>query len=329
VTRQATARITHVDPLRAHTALPFHHVLFPYGFPVHVKSNNPAIIRAAELSWASFKQSFREEPIELRFVISEIPTRRRSPCPVFRAQSHLLVAIADDHNFACCDLLEGFAFAFLTQAAASNRDYVRYHFLEALAYTLLDTKHVVAVHSACVAKKDRGVLLVGDSGAGKSSLAYACARSGWTYISDDASCILRRKSGRRVLGNPQTFRFRPSIAALFPELMGPVKARNGKPTIEIKTEKLPRIQTAYSCHADYIVFLNRHENAADTALSPISREEALSKLLQTVWPAELPIHEERFEAVERLIAAECYRLSYSEFGPAIELLERLVSGGVV
>jgi HPr Serine kinase C-terminal domain len=317
------------DPLQAFVPLPFHHVLFPYGFPVQIKSNEPAVLRLAEQSWGRFQQRFRETPIEVRFLVSEHVVRRRPLVPAFRAQANLLTMVADAHNFACCDLAAGFGFACLTKGTVVNRAYVRYHFLEAMVYTLLDSRHLVAVHAACVMKDGHGVLLVGDSGAGKSSLAYACMRRGWTYVSDDASSLLRRRTGRVVVGNPQTFRFRPTASILFPELQGQIKVRNGKPTVEIRTENLRNSKIANECTVDYVIFLNRLEYDVSTpSLAPIPRDESLRRLCQeNVWPIELSLHQERLEAIERLLDAQLFQLTYKAFGPAIDLLEQLVPGG--
>jgi len=316
-----------LDPLGASTPLPYHHVLFPYGFPVHIKTNDQGIIRAAEQSWAVFPQRFRESPLQMRIVVSESSTTRRPPIPVIRAQANLLTMVADSQNFGSCDLASGFGFASLSKAAVLNRDYLRYHFIEGLVYALLDTQHVVAVHAACVVKDGHGVLLVGRSGAGKSSLAYACARRGWTYVSDDATCLVRRRPGRQVLGNPHCFRFRPTAAALFPELRGRVKLRNGKPSVEIRTEGLAHLLTANECTVDYVVFLDRRAEPAGPAhLTPLSEEECLRGLFCSPWPPELPIHQERLAAVERLLKARLYRMEYLEFDPAIDLLEQTIRG---
>jgi hypothetical protein len=316
------------DPLKTSVPLAFHHVLFPFGFPVQIKSNEQAVIRAAELSWGSFTHRFRETPLEVRFLIAESASRRKPPDPVFRAQSNLLTIVADTNNFATCDLISGFGFACLTKAAVMNRDYLRYQFLEAMVYVLLDTSHLVAMHAACVGKDGRGVLLVGDSGAGKSSLAYACARRGWTYVSDDASSLVLRRPGRVVLGNPQAFRFRPSATHLFPELHGTTKSRNGKLTMEIRTEHLAHMKTANESEIGYIVFLNRMEVDLDSPrLDPVSREEVLRRLVENPWPSELLIHDDRVAAIERLLEARCYELTYKQFGPAIDLLERMIVRG--
>ncbi len=317
------------DPLQACVAMPFHHVLFPFGFPVQVKSNESVVVRLAEQTWGRFEQHFRDSPIEVRFLVSDFLARRRPPAPVFRAQGTLLAIVADAHNFASCDLANGFGFACVTPGTVSKRDYFRYHFLEAMVYTLLDNRHLVALHAACVAKDDQGVLLVGPSGAGKSSLAYACTRRGWTYISDDASSLLRRRAGRLVVGNPQSLRFRPTASLLFPELQGHTKLRNGKPTVEITTEQLREIKTAAQCRIDFVVFLNRQQKEIDPArLTPVARDESLRRLFQrSTWPTELSTHEERLEAIERLLDAQQFELTYKALDPAIDLLEQVLRRG--
>jgi hypothetical protein len=312
------------NSLQSSIALPFQQLFFPHGFPVLVKSNDLAVIKAAEVSWRGFEQRFEAQALEVRFVISESVAARRPPVPVFRAQSNLMTMVADARNFACCDLAAGFGFAHLTKAAAAHRNYLRYYFLDAMVYTLLDTRHLVAIHAACVEMNGHGVLLVGDSGAGKSSFSYACTRRGWTYISDDSVSLVLHKTGRSVLGNPQTIRFRPSAWSLFPELTGRKELRNSKPTVEIETKLLGHIQTAFECTVDYIVFLNRQESEPERVhLGPISREESVRRLACARFPEELSIQQDRSIAIQRLLEAEMYTLTYQQFAPAIDLLEQM------
>jgi hypothetical protein len=195
-----------------------------------------------------------------------------------------------------------------------------------MVYTLLDTRNVVALHAACLVKDGHGVLFVGRSGAGKSSLAYACMRRGWTYVSDEASSLVRRRAGRLIVGNPQTFRFRPTASALFPELRGRVKLRNGKPTVEVKTEQLRHSKIAMECTVDHIVFLNRQEDDPNPVrLVPVTREASFRRLFQeNVWPSELAVHGERMDAIERLLDAQLFELTYKALDPAIDLLEQVV-----
>jgi hypothetical protein len=319
--------------------LPFQRVFYPYGFPVQIKSNDPRILNAAEQNWGTFSHRFDGSQIEVRYLVSQAPGKRCPAPPVYRAQSFLMTMVANAHNYACCDLNRGFGTAWLTEATVSATSYLRYTFLEGMVSTLLENQHFVSLHAASVAKDGHGVLLVADSGVGKSSLSYACACRGWTYISDDASSLLYRGTGRTVIGNPQLFRFRPTAADLFPELREQTilglgqqitrRPRNGKPTIEIRTESLPQIRVAEECAVDYIVFLKRDSALRGSShLVPASREGALRRLLPDIFPAELPIHQQRAAAVERLLEAQVCEMSYCDIDAAVDLLEHLVSRGL-
>jgi hypothetical protein len=313
------------DAASATNSFPLQAEVFPFGFSMRIKSNHPSVIEVAQESWSCFAPKFSAQPIELSFTVSKCRNSDTPPDGTFRAQNNLLIAVADAHNSAVCDLRTGVGFAHLTEAAVRDQAYLRYNFIEAMAYTLLDAQHVVAVHAACVAKNGNGFLLFGDSGAGKSSLAYACARRGWTYISDDCTFIPRRTSGRLAVGNPRMFRFRPAASTLFPEIKGPVSLRNGKPTIEIKSAALPSITTATECTVNQVIFLNRcvQENIA-TGLQPVSRQECWKRVSQqNAWPAELCIQRERQKALEMLLGARALQLNYTHCAQAVDALERV------
>ena len=328
--QREVARARAEDPLLTSVPLPYEQEFYPYGFLALVASNSPLVLAAAEDSWGGFPRRFSTGPLKLRCLVSQSASGGLPPPPVVRAQRNLFVSVADAENFSSCDLSAGFASSWVTQAVVAAREYFRYHVLEALAYTLLDALHLVSVHAACVALHGHGVLLAGDSGAGKSSLAYACARRGWTYCSDDSSSLVRRGTGRSVLGNPRVFRFRETAAELFPEFSGMGESRrgNGKPTIEVQTAALPEIRTARESRVDHIVFLNRRDATPGRAqLLPVIREDVLARLLCDPWPAELPARQERQAAVRRLAGAEAHEIRYRDLDVAVNCLEQLVLGG--
>jgi hypothetical protein len=304
-------------------SLPFQADVFPLGFLLRVKSNHRSVIEIARDSWSCFTPKFSAQPLELDVIVS--PRGGIPPEVIFRAQSNLLAVIGDADNSALCDLKTGFGFAYLSEAAVGDQSYFRFNFLEAIIYTLLDARHVVAVHAACVAKDGNGFLLFGDSGAGKSSLAYACARRGWTYVSDDCAFILRCAPGRVAIGNPRIFRFRPPASSLFPEIQGAASLRNGKPTIEIKSAILPSIKTETACTINQIIFLNRcfHRSLPAAVLS-ISQQECWRRISQqNAWPSELDIVLERQDALKDLLNARALQLNYTHCAQAVDALEQV------
>jgi hypothetical protein len=196
-----------------------------------------------------------------------------------------------------------------------------------MVYPLLEVRHLITLHAACVRYEGKGILLAGNSGAGKSSLSYACARRGWIFVSDDASAFQRNASELKVIGHPQKFRFREPVGELFPEfrhLRSSLRAY-GKPTIEVSTQSLENIITAEESTVDTIVFLNRAAyKAGPPVFIPISAEEAWNRLSFSVWAVQMPAFEERLIALERLLSVPIYEMRYSELDPAIDLLECVV-----
>ncbi len=61
----------------------------------------------------------------------------------------------------------------------------------------------VLVHASCVALRGAGVLLLGDSGTGKSDLALRLIHEGWSLVADDRT-VLSLKQGRIVAAAPTT-----------------------------------------------------------------------------------------------------------------------------
>ena len=324
----ATLSALAADPLLAAIPLPYHAVFHPHGFPARIESNSPAVLEAAHASWNGLPRRFSTPPVVLRIVASPSRTETLPPPPTFRAQRHLFHLVADAANYACCDLDAGFGAAWLAGSTTLAPEYLRYYFLEAMALTLVEARHLVSLHAACVARHGRGLLLCGDSGAGKSSLAFACALDGFTYIADDCASLVRARPTRSVIGSPHLIRFRDTAAALFPELTAhtPRRRANGDLSIELHTAGLPNIATAHESPVDAIIVLDRSpHHPSPASLHPISLDEARPHLCPIPWPPELLITREREQTFSRLRGAAVYRLLYRGLAPAVSLLNQLVS----
>ncbi|MGA2185371.1 MAG: aldolase [Bryobacteraceae bacterium] len=316
------------DPLLTRTPLEYEGLFYPYEFPVRIRSNSPIALRAAEVSWGTYKKRFDTPPLDVRLMISESSSPGRLDPPVFRSQGHLLSIVGDSENFACLDLREGFSFGWVTKNTAANTEYFRQCFLDVMIYPLIEIRHLVTVHAACVIRRGKGILLAGDSGAGKSSLAYACARRKWTYVSDDASAFVRGADRPMIIGHSQKFRFREPVGELFPEFLGlksSIRAY-GKPTIEIRTSSLENFRTADQSAVDAIVFLNRHDHeSGPPVLRPVPPEEVWKRFSFSVWSVQMPEYHERLAAVEGLMDIPAYEMRYGDLDAAIDLLETLAS----
>ena len=324
----ASHQVPAYDPLLHFLDLPLQEVFYPRGFPVSIHTNSQEVITAARESWSDSPQLFSFAPLRLDVGILPAVTSHPLNIPVCRSRDSLLCCVADAQNFCVCNVRQGFGFCWLTELSAADHAYMRYHFLESAALSLVSAKYLTPIHGACVAWRGSGVLLCGESGAGKSSLSFACAQRGWTFLSDDATCLLRGRRGRKVIGNPQHIHFRQSALELFPDLHHiPLRPRiNGDISIELPTDSYQGMQTAHECEINFVLFLNRDENALPS-VHPFPRNKAMNYLAQVLSYGEKQIIDEQKESLENLLSAEVLEFRYSDLNSAVDFLRRLVESG--
>lgn len=314
------------DPVLSEFELPLEGAFFPLGFPLEIATNSEDVLETAEQCWGQFRKRFSEPPVRLRVGVLDGNAERLPSGRVVRAQRHLMAWMSGASDFSVCDLRQGFGFCWLAPATAANRAHLRYHYLEAMAYTLLQSLYLTPIHAACVALNGRGLLLCGESEAGKSTLAYACAKRGWTFISDDFACVVRSWDRNVVIGNPHLIRLREPAAGLFPELRGrPIILRaNGDRAIELATSSLENLVAAPQSPVDYLVFLRR-QSAGGPAIEPFPKQRALRWLESVLCFGERDVREAQAASLRRLLDAEVLEFRYSDLESAVAELKSLVN----
>jgi hypothetical protein len=318
-----------VEPHPSQMSLPLCATFFPLGFPVVIATNSSTVLEAASQSWGKFRTRFDYPPLTLHLEVSSEgdSSSLDLPDPICHVRRHLVSTIADPYNFVHSDINAGFAFGFVTPQTAASSPYLRYHMIEAAVLCMIATLRAAPLHAACVSANGYGMLLCGDSGAGKSSLAFAGARSGWAFTCDDSGYLLLDSQDRRVIGNCHQFRLRDSGPQLFPELEGRsiTPRSSGKPSIEIPIDELPGLVTRESADVESIIFLNRSP-IHTPELVPISHEPVRPWFLQFPYPATRTYLEQR-EAIDRLLDAPIFELRYTDLDWAIERLNALARTG--
>lgn len=315
-----------VDPTLCQFDLPLHRRYFPFGFPLDLETNSAEVILAAQEGWGHFSRAFDEPPVRLVVGVTDSDSVPSEPCSTFRSRDHLMFVVADPENFLTFDFSSGFAFGWITRAVAADHPFLRYRFLNA-AVMLIEQSALAALHGALLMRNDCGVMLCGDSFAGKSTLAYACARTGWTYISDDGTFLVRNRADRYAVGDPHTIRFREDAINLFPELADqmPVVRPNGKIAIEMFTHALP-IDTAPGCSIGHVVFLNRQQHGY-AHLRHYPKDQASEDWEKYASFGTDQVRAAQRRCHQRLLQAGIWELTYSHFDDAVARLEQLVDSG--
>ena len=288
----------------------------PLGYPVELITQNDAVLRAACQSWRAWAPLF-DHQIPVRVEIEIHPGSAPRHGPVFAVNGRLEFR-CDDRNFAWFHPETHSGRMVLSAAVLSDPVRFRHHFLEALVLSALDAVFFTPLHAACVARGGRGILLCGDSGAGKSSLAYACARQGWTLVSDDA-VHLAPGPERTGVGGSNLIHLRAPARDLFPELDAwqLQTTPNGKAAMEIDAAA-HGFHTARHTAVTQCVFLRRRPGPP--AMTPYPAEAAVEYFLKYIEPRDTTAaagHLREFLKQEPIL------LEYDTIGDAVSVLEAL------
>jgi hypothetical protein len=308
------------DPLLHEIDLALSARQYPLGFPLQICTNSHEVLRAAQVAWGSHRPAFDRQPLQIRAVVQEEGSAVESP-PAFRSQGRQIAIVYDRDNFAVCDAASRTAWCFVSQRTAADDRAFRFHFLEAMAYLLLCQSYAVPVHAACIAREGSGLLLCGPSASGKSTLAFACARAGWTFVCDDATWLVVDAEDRTAIGNSHQARFREDAPRFFPELAGyaVLQRPNGKLSLEVPTADFPQISTATECSIGGLVLLDRGGSARLESLRP----EAVVRQLLCDMPSYGPEVREMYErTLSRLEGLPAWSMGYTTLEEALCLLER-------
>ena len=316
------------DPMLAKFELGLRRLYYPLGFPLEVQTNSPDVLKAADENWGLFSPAFDLPPLRLAVGVREDPSAEPLPeKSAFFAREHLMSILINQANFAVCDFEQAYSFAWVTPPLASDHAALRYRILTPAVMMMAEFLALAPLHAALISRNGRGVALCGDSFAGKSTLAYACARSGWTYISDDGTFLVRDRSDRYAVGQPHFIRFREDARQLFPELADQlaVTRPNGKLGIEIFTRDLP-IATAPGANIQHLVFLNR-DHRGPVRLRPCPPDQLQAWCEQYVNFGTSRMRAAMTRCHQQLFQAPVWEMSYQDLDEAVLRLEGLVDSG--
>jgi hypothetical protein len=182
------------------------------------------------------------------------------------------VLIVDGDAWLLCDstLLEGWIYDGILNEIISR---VRSHFL---------------VHAGVVAWQDRGLVLSGDAGHGKTTLVLELVRRGFKFLSDDMAALGRRD--RQVHPFPRSLRIRPDTLARVGYGQAADRASTWMGKLLLDIEEIQTGCTSPSVTASHVVILQdpAHQrqpagtSGADRELT-IWLDRTDQDLLDSIW----------------------------------------------
>ena len=303
-----------------------------FGRQVLYRSNNAQVISRLQAcfgNWGSLPESMVRNDGELQADIVVLDTRCRPPPTSYDFSYDL-----DDSEFKAeyldnriyVDRSSGRAIAHVTLDLFENGPAFDWFVLEPLTYMLVNASRV-PFHASAVARGNHAVALIGRSGAGKSSLAFACVRLGASLLAEDVVYV-GVGDDRHVWGHANRIHLLPDSTALFPDLAGqqPKARPNGKSAITVLLGNSDRYRAAL--YADCItacVLYPDHANAR-SSIVPLQRTRVRNMLTGSEPVYELET--KNFpEALDRLLERQPYLLRVgSDIGSAAGLVMDLLAG---
>lgn len=182
------------------------------------------------------------------------------------------------------------------------------------------------IHAASVARKGDAILIVGQSGAGKTSIAMTCASQGWDYLGDDA--VLVRADPARVASLYSSARLREDTFQRYPEIMNACLGVSDDAG-ELKAEVDMALLGPPAAEAEIkAVVVPQPTDWAEFRLAPMGRADTLRKLMEATRQSMLGDEPVAFSKLAALVSqVPCYALTAG--GDAATLsdgLARLVEG---
>lgn len=142
----------------------------------------------------------------------------------------------------------------------------RYVFEPALTHVLARTGRFM-VHSGAVARDGVALLLIGDSGQGKSTLCWAAAENGWSLLSDDHTIVRATDDGYELIGLPKPLAVPEEVLT---EPIGALVERFGR-----RRRQLPATMLGRGWYPLAATIRPRHGDTAAGALEPSPASELL------------------------------------------------------
>jgi energy-coupling factor transporter ATP-binding protein EcfA2 len=174
------------------------------------KSNSSRLLRLAAQAFArlpAHRLSAHAPRLELSLLLTPerrlVRAARLEPPPLqMLSGSGYLIGAPESANFVCLSPAERRGVVTVSETMLRYPYHTRYELLEFAVYTLASRcQGLVSLHAACIARAGRGILLMGESGAGKSTITLHSLLQGFDIIAEDSVFVQPRTLKATGLAN--------------------------------------------------------------------------------------------------------------------------------
>jgi hypothetical protein len=167
------------------------------GSRFHFQSNSEALLRIVDSAYGGvpphkLSAVVPRMRIGLQLSSSKPRHKRSEPQPLqLLSGAEFVGGATGSSTFVLMDAAARSAFVNVPAQMLRFPYHIRYELIEFAVFTLATrVQGLIPLHGACVAKGPRGVVLMGASGSGKSTVSLQCLLHGFDFVSEDSTFVM-------------------------------------------------------------------------------------------------------------------------------------------
>jgi hypothetical protein len=280
-----------------------------------ISSNSEEVLKAAQETFQPARDDAHATNLWVSIYVDfEVPDRPRWAQPRFRALDHLYYAMYGPADSMLIDQQRRRVVGLFSSGTARDASYWKRVILPALLGIASASVGVTPLHCACLVKNGHGLLIGGESEAGKSTLALSLSLNGFAYLSDDWTYFSRSGNQVYAWGLPTPVKLLPDAFKYFPRLgaIEPAISQNGELAFEVDPVETFGVSRALSCEPRWLVFLERTQEPY-AVFKPIGSLEAASRFAADleILPSRISgQRDDQLATIKALVNRECWTLRH-------------------
>src|SRR5579863_1136157 len=300
------------DFLHKHAETPLCEHYFAVGALCSISTNCKQLLEAARESFLPVEPPPGPVDFHLRLWVDEADSAQPPwPNPYVRGIDHCVFLGFDSGSSMLADLHTCRVIGRFSAAMAGDAAYWRTVIFPMLVSVLAGSVGLVELHASCVARDQQGLVLIGPSRSGKSTLALALNQAGFRLLSDDRTFCSFRQGKLQAHGLPRPLKLRRDAASWFEEFHDrePIDVQNGERVFFCEPNGRSVRQSLAACEPQILLFLERLQGFC-FCMTPMSRSEVKRRIeldLPTEGPAAIQKQE---ETLQNLVTLPSWQVRY-------------------
>lgn len=302
---------------RAETPLREHYTVA--GTVCRLTTNSERLFEAARGAFLPAERPLGPVDLSLRFWVDDDDGMQPPwPKPYARGLDDLVFVGFDSRSSMLADLRTHRVIGRFSPALAGDSRYWRTVIFPMLVSIVAGSIGLVELHASCVAREQQGLVLIGPSRSGKSTLAMALIEAGFRLLSDDR-VFLSLKSGQLLaFGLSRPLKLRRDAALWFEQFRDgePTDRQGGESVYYCEPSQHATQQVLQPCEPQVVLFLERRDTASLRVawMDPANAKGRIEADVMAETPGAM---ETQQRTIDALLALPRWRLQYGGVRPQV------------